>query len=134
MGLIKRILQSHLNREQQIKSLQSDLLPKQAAAAECVEINFSAPEWTVAMEAIKQLAHQIGRKYSNLTFVSGCFTFCERSPCSSVKRLHVTINHRTTLQPKRRTTRELQAGPRCVFLMEKVYSQKGKTKNVEHKT
>lgn len=103
MGLIKRILQPHLNSEQQIKSLWSDLLSKQAAVAECDEINFSAPEWTMAMEAIKQLAHQMAWKYSNLTFVSGCFTFCKRSPCSSVKRSHVTMNHRTTLQPKRRT-------------------------------
>lgn len=95
MGLIKRILQSHLSSEQQIKSLHPDLSPKQAAAAECVEINFSAPEWTMAVEAIKQLAHQMGRKYSNLTFVSGCFTFCKRSPCSGVKRSHVTMNHRS---------------------------------------
>lgn len=71
--------------------------------AECEEINFSAPEWTMAIEAIKQLAHQMARKYSNLTFVSGCITFCKHSPCSSVKRSHVTMNHRAKVQPKRQT-------------------------------
>lgn len=52
----------------------------------------------MAIEAIKQLAHQIGWKYSNLTFVTGCFTFCKRPPCSSVKRSNVTMNHMTSDQ------------------------------------
>lgn len=52
----------------------------------------------MAIEAIKQLAHQIGRTYSHLTFVSGCFTFCKRPPCSSVKRSRVTMNHMTSDQ------------------------------------
>lgn len=85
MGLIKRILQPHLNSEQQIKSPATDLLSKQAA--ECGEINFSAPEWTMAIEAIKQLAHQIARKYSNLTFVSACSTFLQVSTLPECKEI-----------------------------------------------